>query len=168
GPDRFAASLRFADGVVGQQRCLGLHIVHICRVTDAGLAHGVLDRGGHLFAHRRATDLFGLQLLAHGESHAQPRLIGLGGLLFGQRGEHGGVRADDAVGAAGPHDGNLADLVHRAGALFFDDLTERAVGDNASVIVDTAVAFGLSDDGDDAVGLHDPVVDELCQFTGVG
>src|SRR3712207_7476341 len=43
------------------------------------------------------------------------------------------------------------------------DLAEGAVGDDPRVVVDAAVALGLADDGDDTVGLHDALVDELGQ-----
>jgi hypothetical protein len=76
------------------------------------------------------------------------------------------VGADDAVGAAGPHDRHLLDLLGR-GALLDEDLAERPVGDDAGVVVDAAVALGLADDGDDAAGFHDAVVDELGELGGV-
>ena len=62
------------------------------------------------------------------------------------------VRADHAVGAAGPHDRDLLDLVGR-GALGDQHLAERPVGDDPGVVVDPAVALGLADDRDHAVGV---------------
>ena len=44
----------------------------------------------------------------------------------------------------------------------------RAVGDDAGVVVDATVALGLADDGDDAIGFHDSVVDELRELGRVG
>jgi hypothetical protein len=77
------------------------------------------------------------------------------------------VGADHTVGAAGPDDRDLLDLV-RGRALGDQHLAERAVGDDAGVVVDPAVPLGLADDGHDAVGLHHAVVDELGQLGGVG
>ena len=54
-----------------------------------------------------------------------------------------------------------------ARALLEQHLAEGAVGDDPRVVVDPAVALGLADDGDDPVGLHDAVVDELGQLGGV-
>src|SRR3712207_8691276 len=55
-------------------------------------------------------------------------LLGLLDGVLGQGGEDRGVRADDAVRTAGPHDRHLLDLLGRAGALLLQDLAECAVG----------------------------------------
>ena len=53
GPHRLAARLGVADGVDGQQRGLGLHVVHVGGVGDAGPLHRDLHRVGDLLDHRR-------------------------------------------------------------------------------------------------------------------
>src|SRR5204863_215705 len=40
-------------------------------------------------------------------------------------------------------------------------VAERAIGDDAGVVVDAAVALGLADDGDHAAGVDDPGVDQV-------
>ena len=49
-----------------------------------------------------------------------------------------------------------------------EHLAEGPVGDDPGVVVDAAVALGLADDGDDAVGLDQPLVDQVGQPGGVG
>ena len=59
------------------------------------------------------------------------------------------------------------DLLGRPGAPVDEHLTEGSVGDDAGVVVDAAVSFGLADDGNDAVGLDHPVVDQLGEPGGI-
>ena len=167
GPDGLAARLRVTDGVDRQQRRLGLHVVHVGRVGDAGALHGDLHGVGDLADHPGVADLLGQDRLAHREPDRQPRLVGLLGLVGWHGGEDRRVRADDPVGAAGPHDRHLLDLVGRS-PLGDQHLAEGAVGDDPGVVVDAAVALGLADDGDHAAGVHHAVVDELGQLAGVG
>ena len=77
----------------------------------------------------------------------QPRLVAAARASGGR--EDRRVRADHAVGAAGPDDRHLLDLVGR-GALRDQRLAERPVGDDPRVVVDPAVALGLADDRDHA------------------
>jgi hypothetical protein len=153
-----------ADRVDGQQRRLGLHVVDVGRVGDACGRHRLLHALGDLLHHRDAADVLGQQDVAHRVADGQPGLVGLLDGVLGEGGEDRGVRADDAVRAAGPHDGDLLDLLERPRALLHQHLAERAVGDDPRVVVDPAVALGLADDGDDAVGLDDAFVDELGQL----
>ena len=85
-----------------------------------------------------------------------------------QRREHGGVRRQHPVGAAGPDDRDLPDLLGGAGALGGDHLAERPVGDDPGVVVDAAVALGLADHRDDPIGVEHPGVDQRGQLAGVG
>ena len=131
------------------------------------LLHGHLHRVGDLGDHRDPADVLGQQLLAHREADGQPRLVG-GRDVLGRHGrEDRRVRADHAVGAAGPHDRHLLDLVGR-GALLDEHLAEGAVGDDPGVVVDAAVALGLADDRDHPVGVQDAVVDQLGELARVG
>ena len=109
-----------------------------------------------------------MDLLAHRVADRQPGLVGRGHPVRVGGREDGGVRRDDAVGAARPHDGDLLDVVHRAGALGLEHLAEGPVGDDPGVVVDAAVALGLADDGDDPVGLDGAVVDQPGQAGRVG
>ena len=156
GPDRLAARLGVADRVDGQQRRLGLHVVHVCRVGDAGALHRDLHRVSDLRDHRRPTDVLGKQRLAHREPDRQPRLVGLHRLVRGNRGEDRRVRADHAIGAAGPDDRHLLGLLRGARAFVDQHLAERPVGDDPGVVVDSAVALGLADHRDHPVGVEHP------------
>ena len=163
------AALGVGDGLEGQQRRLGLDVVHVGRVGDAGPLHRDLHPGGDLLDHRQPADVLGQDLLAHRVADRQPRLVG------GRRPcrrrvrrEDGRVRRDDPVGAAGPDDRDLLDLVHRPGAACLEHLAERAVGDDPGVVVDAAVALGLADDGDHPVGLDQALVDQVGEAGGVG
>jgi hypothetical protein len=141
--------------------------VDVGRVGDAGGRHRLPHAVSDLLHHRQAADVLGQQDVAHRVADGQPRLVGLLDGLLGERGEDRRVRADDAVRAARPHDRDLADLLLRAGALLQEHLAEGPVGDDPRVVVDASVALRLADDGDDAVGLHHAVVDELGQLGGV-
>ena len=70
-------ALGVADGVDRQQRRLGLDVVHVGRVGDAGALHRLLHGRGDLGDHRGAADVLGQQHLAHREADGQPRLVGL-------------------------------------------------------------------------------------------
>ena len=146
GPDRLAAGLGVADRVDRQQRGLGLHVVHVGGVGDPGPLHRDLAPPSATFLTiADAADLLGQHRLAHREADGQPRLVGLLGLGRVDRREDRGVRADHAVGAAGPDDRDLLDLVGGR-ALGDQHLAERPVGDDPGVVVDAAVALGLADD----------------------
>ena len=126
-------------------------------------------RVGDLGDHRDPADVLRQQHLAHREADRQPRLVRrLDALPGRQRGEHRGVRGQHPVGAAGPDDRDLLDLLGGAAALGGDHLAERPVGDDPGVVVDPAVALGLADHRDDPVGVEHPVVDQRGQLARVG
>ena len=60
--------------VNGQQRRLGLHVMHVGRIVDAGVAHRRAHASGDLLDHRRPADIFGQHLGAHRSADHQPRL----------------------------------------------------------------------------------------------
>ena len=123
---------------------------------------------GDLLDHRGVADLLGQERLAHREARGEAQLLARRVVLGDVGGgEDGGVGADHAVGAAGPHDRDALDLLG-VGAAGDQGLTERPVGDDAGVVVDAAVALGLADDREDAVGRDHPVVDQLRQLRGIG
>src|SRR4029078_10582032 len=64
-----------SDGVDGQKRGLGLHVVHVARVGYPGPLHGDLDRVRNLSDHLAPPDVFGKQYLAHRVSDREPRLV---------------------------------------------------------------------------------------------
>ena len=114
------------------------------------------------------SDVLGQQLLTHGDTHGQSRLVGLGDLVCRHGREDRRVRADHAVRAAGPDDRHLRHFFGAAITLGGENLSERSVRDDARVVVDAAVTLGFADDCNDAVGLEDTVVDQLGELTGVG
>ena len=117
-----------------------------------GALHGDLHAGGDLLDHRDVADLLGQERLAHREAGGEPQLLARRVVLGDVGGgEDRGVRADHAVGAARPDDRDALDLLG-VGALGDQRLAERAVGDDPGVVVDAAVALGLADDREDAVG----------------
>src|SRR5207248_11793139 len=69
---------------------------------------------------------------------------------------------------ARPDDGYLPDLAHRPRAPAGQHLTEGPVGEDPRVVVDAAVALGLADDRDDAVGFDLTLGDEVVEPAGVG
>ena len=78
---RSCRALGVADGVDGQQRGLGLHVVHVGRVGDAGRSIADLHGVGDLLDHRDGRPMSsGSSTLAHREADGQPRLVGLLGL----------------------------------------------------------------------------------------
>jgi len=99
GPHLLASRLGVANRVDRQQRGLGLDVVNISRVGDAGPRHGDLDRVGDLGDHADITDLLGQDRLAHGEADGEPGLVGLLSLGRVYGGEDRRVRADHAVGS---------------------------------------------------------------------
>ena len=52
------------------------------------------------------------------------------------------------------------DLLERPGPSCHEHVAEGPVGDDPGVVVDAAVALGLADDGDDAVGLDHALVEQ--------
>src|SRR6266508_1984075 len=176
-----AAALGVADGVDGQQRRLGLHVVDVGGVGDARLGHRAGHPGRDLLDHAAPADLLGPDRVAHRHPDGQPRLVVsqhlgwiskaalVGGLrpLRGCRREDRRMWTEHAVGAAGPDDRDVRHLVGVARSLGAQRVPEGAVGDDAGVVVHPAVALGLADDRDDPVGLDDPVVDERGETGGV-
>ena len=163
--DVLAALLGIEHRIDGQKRRLGLHVVDVLRIVDAGVLHRRLHRRRHLLDHGRAADVFRQQLDAHGGADGKPRLRGRTGLAVAR--EHGGVRRDHAVAAAGPDHRNLADLVLAALAVLEQHLAESLIGEDAGEVVDAAVAFGLADDGDDLIGGELAGLDAVLDAAGV-
>ena len=57
--DVLAARLRIAHGIDGEQRRLGLDVMHVLRIVDAGVAHRGFHRIRDLLDHRRPADVLG-------------------------------------------------------------------------------------------------------------
>ncbi len=163
GPHGLATVQRVGDGLQGEQRCLRLDIVDVRRVGDAGPCHRLPDPGGDLLHHRRPADVLWQDLLAHRVADRQARFVGGRHHAGVHTGEDCRVWRQDPVGAAGPHDRYLLRLVHRPGAPGDEHLSERPVGEDAGVVVDAAIPLCLADDRDNAVGVHDSLVDEVGQ-----
>jgi hypothetical protein len=158
---RLAPALGVAHAVDGQQRRLGLDVVDVRRVVDAGIGHRRLDRIGHLLDHGRPADVLGQQLDAHGRPHHQARLVFRAGRVVPR--EHRGVRRHDAVAAARPHHGDLGDGVGRSRSALTQHSAECLIGQDAGEVVDPAVALGLADGGDHLVGLELPRIEARLQ-----
>ncbi len=161
-----AAGLRVVDGRQGQERGLGLHVVDVARVVDAGDLHGLADARRDLLHHGGAADVLGEDDLAHRDADAQPGFVGLhrrGGVDGGEDRSRAatGRRRCRPTRPAGTDSG-------RRVALGRQDLAERAVGEDAGVVVDAAVALGLADDGEHAGRLDHAVVDQLREPGRVG
>jgi hypothetical protein len=90
-----------AHGIDGEQRRLGLDVMHVLRIIDGGIAHRGFDRLRDLLHHRRPADVLRQELGAHRGSDRQARLRCRAALAV--LGEDGRVRGDDAVAAARPH-----------------------------------------------------------------
>ena len=149
--------VRIEHRVDGEQRRLGLHIMHVGRIGDAGVAHGGAHALGDFLHHRRPADILRENLGAHGGADDQPRFVRRAGL--GVAREHGRVRRDHAVAAARPDHRDFCDLGFGAAAVLFQHRAKRLVGEDAGEIVDAAIAFGLADDGDHLVRLELSVAD---------
>ena len=160
---RLSASAHQIDG--GQERRLGLDVVHVLGVTDPGILHRQLDGVGDLLDHRRTADILGLQLDAERGADREARLRGRAGLVVA--GKHGGMRGKDAVAAAGPHHRDVVDLGLGALAMLRQHAAERLVGEDAGEIVDAAIALGLADHGDDLVGGELAGLDQILDAAGV-
>ena len=143
------ARLRLANGIDGEQRGLGLDVVHVAGIVDASVAHRGLNRLRDLLDHRRPADILGQELRAQCSSDRQARFRGGAGPHVA--GEHRRVRGDDAVAAARPHHGDRGDLRVAALAVPLQRPAKGLVGQNSREVVHAAIAFGLADDGDDLV-----------------
>ena len=88
-------------------------------------------------------------------------------VLLGGVGEDRRVRADHPVGAAGPHERDLGDLLRGARPLLLEHRAVGMGGDDPGVVVDSAVALSLADHGDDVVGRENSLVDEGGEAGGV-
>ena len=95
---RVAASLRVLDGVDGEQRRLGLDVVDVLGIGNAGVLHRRAHALGDLLHHRRAADVLRLDRRAHGDADDEARLVGRAGLVVA--GEDGGMGGNDAIAAA--------------------------------------------------------------------
>src|SRR5262245_41372614 len=163
--DGVTPPLRVLDPVDGEQRRLGLHVVHVLRVLDARVLH----RGPHALRddlhHARSADVLGLQLCAHGGSYHQACL--------GRRAraavpsEHGGVRGDDAVTTSRPHHGNRGDFRLAARAVLRQHPTESLVGEESREVVDASVSFGFPYHGDHLFGGELAGAQALLQAGGI-
>ena len=164
--DVLAARFGVAHRVDREQRRLGLHVVHVLRIADAGIAHRVLHGRGDFLDHRRPADIFGKQHRAHRGAHHQPRFRGRAGLVVAR--EHRGVRGNDPVAAARPHHRDLVDGFFIALAVLEQHAAESLVGEDAGEVVDPAISLGFSNDSNDFVGLEQPAGDAFFQAGGVG
>ena len=92
---------RLLNGFDRQQRGLGLDVVDILGVIDAGVRHRGAHGFGDLFDHGRTADVLGHQFC---ELMAVPMtsavVAGGAGLVVARKGH--GVGCDDAVATAGP------------------------------------------------------------------
>jgi hypothetical protein len=66
------ARLRVAHRVDRQERRLGLHVMHVLGIADAGIAHRGLHALRHLFDHGRPADVFRHELGAHRGADGKP------------------------------------------------------------------------------------------------
>ena len=161
GPDVVAAALGVVDGVEREQRGLGLHVVHVGRVGDAGPLHrdrarrrrpsrpsraGRCPRAGSARSSRSRRRAGARRSAAPRRRATVAKMVACGEMTPS-------VPPDHTMGIC------LTSSIDRV-PLSIEHLAECAVGDDAGVVVDAAVALGLADDGDDAVGLDDAVVDE--------
>ena len=163
--DVLAARFRVAHGIDGQQRRLGLHVVHVLRIVDAGVAHRGFDGGRDLLDHGRPADILRQQLRAQRGADRQARFRRWAGLAVAR--EHRRMRRDDAVAAARPDHRDVRDLGLAALAELLQHAAKRLVGENAREIVDAAIAFGLADDRDHLVGAELALGDARLQAGGV-
>ncbi len=145
-----APPLRVLHPVDGEERRLGLDVVHVLRVLDAGVLHRRLHALGDDLDHARAADVLGLKLRAHGRADHQARLVRRSFPVIPR--EHGRVGRDDAVAAPGPHHRDRRDLGFAALAVLHQHAPESVIGQQAGEVVDPAVALGLSDDRHDLIG----------------
>ena len=161
--------MRVGDRLLHEQRRLRLHVVHVSHVGDAGRGHRPAHSLRDLLDHRWAADVLRQQHVGHRDADGEalvPRRRGAAPLVR-HTGEHGRVRRDDPVAATGPRHRDLLDLLAAACAAVGEDAPERLVGEDAGEVVDTAVAFGLPDDGDDLIGPEGAVLDESLEARGV-
>ena len=155
------AALGVADGVDGQQRRLGLHVVHVGRVGDPGPLHRDLDRGGDLRDHRAAGRCPPAAAARSSRSPTVSRGSSVGTTVV-PRGTVAKIVACGLITPSVPPDHTIGICVDlgRPAPLRDQHLAERAVGDDPRVVVDAAVALGLADHGDDPVGVDHAVVDQ--------
>src|SRR5215813_12155513 len=144
--DVLAARLRVADRIDGEQRGLGLNVMHVLRIIDGGIAHRGFDRLRDLLHHRRPTDVLRQEFGAHGGPDRQAGLRCRAGLAV--LGEHGRVWRDDAVAAARPDHRDGGDLRFAALAVALQRAAKGLIGQDAREVVHAAIAFGFADDGD--------------------
>ncbi len=155
--DLAAARVRVPHHVDGEERRLGLHVVHVGRVVDAGVAHGGAHAIGDLLDHGRPADVFGQKLGAQRRADGQAGFVGRPGL--GVAGKDRRMRRDHAVAAAGPDHRNLLHRLLRA-AVLAQHRAKRLIGEDAGEVVDAAIALGLADDRNDLVGAELTLLDQ--------
>src|SRR5262249_40708251 len=144
-----------------EQGSLGLDVVHVLRIVDAGILHRRFHTLGDDLDHARAADVFGLKLGAHGGAGYQTWLApGPPPVVLR---EHGRVRRDDAIAASGPHHRDRGDQGLAARAVLAQHVPEGVIGKEAREVVDPTVAFRLSHDRDDLVGGELPREDALLE-----
>ena len=121
--DALPARLCVVDRLEGEQRRLGLHVVHVGRVDDPRPLHRDLHAGGDLLDHRGPADVLGEDHVAHGDADRDPTPGSVPDRVLGPAGarEHGRVGGDHAVAATRPDHGDLPDLVHGAAAALGED-----------------------------------------------
>ncbi len=162
GVDRVATSLRVVDGVHDEQWRLGLYVVNVGRIVDPCCLHRTENALGDLCHHGGPADVLGEDDIAHRVADGETRLIGDRTVVL-DVGEDGGMGAQDAIGATGPHHRNLVDLFNGPRALLHQNLAEGLIGDDPGEVVDTTVSLGLADDGDDAIRGEDAFINKSCQ-----
>src|SRR5262249_8166542 len=77
--------------------------------------------------------------------------------------EHGRVRRDDAIAASGPHHRDRGHQGLAARAVLGQHAPEGVIGKEASEVVDSTVALGLSHDRNDLVGAELPRADAVLE-----
>ena len=154
-----AAPLRSRNRIDGQQRRLGLHVVHVGSIVDTGIRHGGPHTCRHLLDHRRTSDILGQDLRAHRNADRKPGLCRRTGCLI--TGKDGGVRRDHPVATTRPHHRHLADPLRPAMAFIEQHAAESLIGENTREIIHPAVTLRLADHGNDVIGSQLLCVDAI-------
>ena len=147
-----APAVGLLHGVDGEQRRLGLDVVDIRRIGDAGIGHRRTHPVGDRRNHRRTADVLGKDRRAHRGPHGEPRRIRRPRPVVA--GEDGGVRREHAVAPARPDHGDFGDLALAPRAVREQDAPEGGVREDAGEVVDPAVALGLADHGNHRIRRH--------------
>ena len=137
----------------GEQRAFDLHEMHVGRIVDLRVLHGGGDAFGDGLDLSRASEMLGRQrrsVCAADRERGRCTAVALDPL------ENRPMRRHAAFGAARHHEANLIRLILRDMAR--EELAERERRVTAGEIVDAAIAFGLSENGDDGAGIDSACV----------